>query len=204
MPSNPRDLLHKIFPTSHRLLLEKMLKRQLPLVSGSVLIIGAGHDPYAGLLTSAAQVCRTDVSSEYEVDIVADAHDLPFEAESFDSVVAIEVFEHLSKPEVAAREVHRVLKPGGVAYISVPFLFHVHGDPFDFTRFTQTGLEVLFESFRKCEVSGFGNRFHVISDLVTTAAGPWKLLRLFNHVIAHAIPGRSMDSPSGYWIQVTR
>ncbi|HEX6677367.1 MAG TPA: class I SAM-dependent methyltransferase, partial [Actinomycetes bacterium] len=51
---------------------------------------------------------------------IDDAGSLPFEGDSFDAVLAIEVLEHLFLPHLAAAEVHRVLKPGGVFILSVP------------------------------------------------------------------------------------
>lgn len=51
-----------------------------------------------------------------------DQEDLPFAAESFDYVTCLEVIEHLIFPEHALAEIHRVLKPGGRAAITVPNL----------------------------------------------------------------------------------
>jgi SAM-dependent methyltransferase len=45
---------------------------------------------------------------------------LPFEINTFDSAICLEVFEHLMDPEFAAKEVHRILKPGGLFLSSVP------------------------------------------------------------------------------------
>lgn len=44
---------------------------------------------------------------------------------SFDAVTAWEVFEHLENPHNAIREIHRVLKPGGLLIFSVPNIFHI-------------------------------------------------------------------------------
>lgn len=43
----------------------------------------------------------------------ADVYQLPYENNTFDLVIARLVFQHLSKPVDAAKEVYRVLKPGG-------------------------------------------------------------------------------------------
>lgn len=45
---------------------------------------------------------------------------LPFPDDSFDNVCCIEVFEHLFAPEQTAREILRVLKPGGSLIATVP------------------------------------------------------------------------------------
>jgi SAM-dependent methyltransferase len=51
---------------------------------------------------------------------VRDASDLPFEDESFDAAICIEVLEHLFAPQDAAAEIRRVLRPGGRLIASVP------------------------------------------------------------------------------------
>jgi SAM-dependent methyltransferase len=99
-----------------------------------VLEVGSGPGHVADLLAKAgASVTGVDFSSEMvEVaqkgypDIAfqqADAENLPFEAESFDAVVANFVVHHLARPEVVFGEVYRVLKPGG------RFAFVVWGVP---------------------------------------------------------------------------
>ncbi len=45
--------------------------------------------------------------------ITGDAHKLPFEDKSFDTVFSFDAFEHVSQPEKMLSEAKRVLKPGG-------------------------------------------------------------------------------------------
>lgn len=68
-------------------------------------------------------------------DIQADA--LP---ERFDLVIAEHVFEHLPWPARAVRNVLRMLRPGGRFLVVTPFLYRVHENPVDCTRWTETGL----------------------------------------------------------------
>lgn len=49
--------------------------------------------------------------------IASDAHKLPFKNQSFDYVCAIEILEHLEDPELALKEINRVLKPKGILII---------------------------------------------------------------------------------------
>jgi SAM-dependent methyltransferase len=50
-----------------------------------------------------------------------DARNLAYPAETFDRVVAVSTLEHIQDVERAAAEIGRVLKPGGLAVVSVPF-----------------------------------------------------------------------------------
>lgn len=204
MTTDPQTLLKRLMPTAHRLLLEKILRRELPVLDGDVLVVGAGHDPYRDLLTSARTIVSTDIDSHSgRVQTLADVHCLPFTDASFDSVVAIEVFEHLRSPAVAAGEVARVLRSGGTALVSVPFLFRVHGMPHDYSRFTAAGLGRLFEPYGRVRIMEYGNRLHAISDLVTTASRVLIPLRTLNHFLA--ILGQpSADAPSGYVLSLRR
>jgi SAM-dependent methyltransferase len=52
--------------------------------------------------------------------LIEDAGALPFEDDTFDGVVSVEVLEHLFEPQVAAREILRVLKPTGLFFATVP------------------------------------------------------------------------------------
>lgn len=207
MPSNPAARWRRTFPTAHRLVLERRIRQRLPGLAGRVLVLGAGHDPYRPFLSGASSIVTTDISDEYGViDCIADAHDLPFNDGSFDSVVAIEVFEHLTTPSKAAAELLRVLVPGGKGIVSIPFLFHVHGDPYDFSRLTRQGLQQLFTDASSLSVAELGGRLHVISDIVTTAAMPLAAVRIVNHLFSLPLlrDQASKDCPSGYWVELVR
>lgn len=54
------------------------------------------------------------------VDVVGDAHRIPFEGESFDMIISSSCFEHDQMFWVTFSEMSRVLKPGGILYICVP------------------------------------------------------------------------------------
>jgi SAM-dependent methyltransferase len=64
------------------------------------------------------------------------AESVPLAADSVDAVICAELLEHVPDPRAVLGEVARVLRPGGVLLISVPFLFRIHGDPFDYGRYT--------------------------------------------------------------------
>lgn len=61
----------------------------------------------------------------------------------YDSAICIEVLEHVPEPASAVATIQRILKPGGVAVISVPHLSRLHDLPHDYFRFTEYGLRYL-------------------------------------------------------------
>ena len=130
-----------------------------------------------------------------------DAHSISYSDSSFDCILAIEVFEHLENPALATAEIYRSLKEGGTLIMSVPFMFHIHGDPHDYQRFTAYGLEVMFTKFSAKSLIPFGSRLHVISDIITTSWKPFALFRVFNWLLGY-MPFflASEDCPSGYLV----
>jgi hypothetical protein len=79
------------------------------------------------------------------VDIIADAHSLPFANDTVDFIHCDAVLEHLQEPSIAVQEMFRALKPGCYIYSSVPFLQPYHGYPNHFQNFTLTGHKFLYE-----------------------------------------------------------
>ena len=87
-----------------------------------------------------------DVEDGIDVHVVVDAHEmLEFGDDDFDAVVAVSVWEHLRRPWIAAEEVARVLKPGGIVYIATHQSFPIHGYPSDYFRFSDMALAGIFE-----------------------------------------------------------
>lgn len=73
-------------------------------------------------------------------DVYADGAALPFADACMDGVVCLEVLEHVPDPSLVVAEIARVLRPGGSAWISMPFLYPLHDAPHDFQRYTEFGL----------------------------------------------------------------
>ncbi len=120
--------------------------------SGTLLDVGAGRQIYRRFLPDGITYRAMDygeTEGEYQkdrqLDLVGDAQNIPLEDSTVDTVLCSEVLEHLPRPHEAAKEILRLLKPGGHAIITVPFLGYYHDEPWDFFRFTKHGLKSLFE-----------------------------------------------------------
>ena len=199
---NQNSWYRTLFSTSHKIILNRYLRRFYSRAKGEVLVLGAGKEAYGDLLISASSILVSDIdTTSSDVDMYIDAHSIPFEDSTFDCIVAVEILEHLHDPVRAASEIRRVLTPNGIAILSVPFMFHVHGDPHDYQRFTESGIQVLFNSFSQVHVIPFGSRVHVISDIVTTSSRLLVPFRSLNWLLTLPIfSSVSCDSPSGYVI----
>lgn len=113
-----------------------------------------GHYAFGSPPPNAKIIC-VDIAEGEGVDLVADAHDMHMvEDNSVDCVVTISVLEHVRYPAKVVSEIHRILKPGGVIYANVPFVFPFHADPDDYYRFSYKGIEILCEDFERLD-SGF-------------------------------------------------
>lgn len=69
----------------------------------------------------AAMRAEGEAPADTEAETVkGDALDMPFDDASFDRVIAAEIFEHLPHDTAAMAELYRVLRPGGIAAVTVP------------------------------------------------------------------------------------
>lgn len=108
------------------------------------LDIGCANSPYSKYFPNRVGF---DIASGPGVDIVGDAHSLPFKDGEFEQILCTEVLEHLHTPEEAIAEMMRVLKPGGTILLTTRFIFPIHDAPHDYYRYTKYGLRHLFRSW---------------------------------------------------------
>jgi SAM-dependent methyltransferase len=104
-----------------------------------VLSIGGGPDRWADHITN------LNIDRFPNVDVVGDAYALPYADGSVDSILCWAVIEHLEFPERAVAEMHRVLKPGGLALLNTPFLQAFHAYPNHFQNLTVVGQDRMLE-----------------------------------------------------------
>ena len=132
-------LLSPVFPL-HRIRFRRRVRRMI--AEGAIVAnIGSGNTILA------PGIVNVDFLPYPNVDVVASADDLPFLDDSVDGLVSISVLEHLRDPDSALAEMLRVLKPGGVLVLFVPFIAGFHASPVDFNRYTSEGLRLKVSRF---------------------------------------------------------
>jgi SAM-dependent methyltransferase len=140
---------------------------------GPVLAIGIRsndteqHDKLQELFGE-REVVSLDIHAGPGVDVVGDVHDLraQFPDTKFAVIFSGQVLEHLAMPWVAAVEMLRVLKPGGVMGHTVPWVWPTHAQPNDFFRFSAEGLQTLFSPEIGCStiISGGSSFARVVPN----------------------------------------
>lgn len=120
-----------------------LVMQSLP-ASAVILNLGAGNQAL-----DLANVIRMDVTLTPYVDVVGDAHALPFKPGTFDFIFSLAVIEHLRQPFLAAQEMFDALKNGGYVYGDCNFVFAYHGYPHHYFNASEQGLEEAFARFEK-------------------------------------------------------
>lgn len=146
------------------------------LAPGAVVVdLGAG-----GRQISPDTIC-VDFLPLASTDVVADVERLPFRDGSVDVVVATGLLEHVVDERACIAEMARVLRPGGVAHVEMPFLQQYHDDPIDNRRMTVPGLE------RAMARAGFATRHKGVHIGPTVT-----LATLATYYLALLFEGRSL------------
>lgn len=139
--------------------LKQFVAAHAACITGKVLDFGGGEKPYRQLfscheylsLEYAPALASGGIARDHSVrrraaaDVFYDGHVIPFPEQTFDAIVATEVFEHLFNLDDILKELHRVLKDDGRMLLTIPFAIHEHEVPNDFARYTSFGIQHLLE-----------------------------------------------------------
>lgn len=109
---------------------------------GRLLDAGAGNLLYKSVVEQYVDSYESlDIVDNDDLDYHQDIQDMDLGSNRFDTVFCRNVLEHVPKPQEAISEIKRVLKPGGIAIITVPHLAYLHNEPNDYHRFTEYALK---------------------------------------------------------------
>jgi len=152
----------------------RWLAANVDQVSGVLLDLGAGNQPFRSWYEPRVdRVVAVDAAPTNGLDVVSLATPLPFQDETFDTILCTSVLEHVDEAESAVREIVRALKPNGRLLITVPFLYPTHEAPYDFWRVTHLGLKSVLErhGLSVDGVASQGGPFMLVSHYVLGGLG---------------------------------
>ncbi len=105
--------------------------------SGVILDMGGGATNSYYHLMRLDEVVSINLNKNIHPDVIGNLdHRLPFADGCFEHVICFNTVEHLCNDGMAIEEMLRVVRPGGGFTILVPFLYPVHGSPYDYHRHT--------------------------------------------------------------------
>lgn len=159
-----RFLIYWISPVCYVGMTAQKFLRRFP-DDACVLNVGSGVHRYTQTMVN------IDMYPYREVDVVADAGALPFPDNSVDGALCECLLEHVTEPRRVIAEILRVLKPGGQAFLTVPFVYAFHACPHDYYRWSIMGVKELCKQADGVVVaSRSGPTSALVSQLVTWLA----------------------------------
>lgn len=137
-----------------------------------VLDVFCGTRPYEDLLPPGSRCTGFDVDHHYGCADVVSEQFLPFEDRSFDLVLFTEAFFLLPDPVTAAKELRRVLRPGGTLVLTVPLVWEYSREQLEH-RYTGPQLAALFdegwEGTAVAEVGGYAVAWATLTGRILRA-----------------------------------
>lgn len=117
-----------------------------------VLDIGGRIQPYRPLIDDKARLyVGFDLQFEGMVDVIGNAHSLPFADNSMDLVLCTDTLQYVPDAAAAVEEMRRVLKPKGVLLLSTRGGYPEHHD--ELWRFLPDGLRYIARRFASVETA---------------------------------------------------
>lgn len=145
-------------PSRSRRESNEWLRRQCRDIRGHVLSIGSGDDSdgeggaYRNYFPMAASYTTSEVTEAFACDLVLDVRCMPEISDgSYDCIYCSGVLEHVDDFRGAMGELTRIIKPGGILLLGLPFRQAIHMPPQDFWRFTEHGIRFLLKGAYQIE-----------------------------------------------------
>jgi SAM-dependent methyltransferase len=139
------------------------LARELPGVTGTVVDVGCGLQPYRPLFGPGVKYVGIDYA-DTRATFAIEAPDTiyysgdrwPLESGSADFILCTETLEHVLDSAKFLAEVSRCLAPGGRVLLTVPFAARWHFIPHDYWRPTPSALDHLLREAGLGEIGVYG------------------------------------------------
>lgn len=188
------------------------------LVPGIVVDLGGGRNPsYLGFLKGVSDTTFKNIDMQHgegtarTIDFETDA--LPYDDESVDQILMLNILEHIYHHTFFVRESFRILKPGKTVIGFVPFLINYHADPHDYFRYTHEALRRIFRDagFREVDIRPLGGgpfllNFNTLASFMPRPipALLWPFYYVLDRVLLALKPGLAKRFPLGYMFYLTK
>lgn len=123
----------------------RFIRKELTDSNMTAINLGSGNSRIS------KKIVNIDIYDYSNVDVICDINNLPVKDRCIDLIISIAVLEHVPDPKKVVDEIKRVLKPGGKIYIYIPFIQGYHASPYDYQRYTYSGIQALFREFEIIE-----------------------------------------------------
>jgi ubiquinone/menaquinone biosynthesis C-methylase UbiE len=131
------------------------------LIGKKILDIGAGEIPFSPFYKDlSVTTCDIQNNSTNTIDyIIGNDGSLPFQDSSYDVIFLFDVLEHVKNDVLFVTECSRILTYGGSIIATVPFMYRFHEIPYDFRRYTPSGLTNILSnaSFQNIDIKKVGS-----------------------------------------------
>lgn len=166
---NP-NITKSFYLTRHHLF--KNIAENAKYLNGKMMDLGCGSKPYKAII-HVDEYIGVDFHGEghshqnEEIDFFYDGIKIPFENNTFDSILSTEVFEHVFNLPELLSEVNRVMKPDGTLLITCPFIIAEHEAPNDFARYTSFGIKHMLNNagFEIIKYKKIGTSFEAVMQV---------------------------------------
>jgi SAM-dependent methyltransferase len=120
-----------------------------------------------------------------------------FTSDSFDVVLSFQVIEHIQDDKLFLQEIHRVLRPGGTAYITTPNRpLSLTRNPWHIREYTGTELAALARNiFANVEMKGVGGNERIMEYYRRNKKSVERVARLDIFDLQHRLPASLLKIP---------
>jgi len=141
------------FKITREFLLNALKYAALKYAKGKLIDLGCGIKPYETIFkdyidtyfgVDYPSTAEVNYGKDTKVDLFADCTDTKLEEGAFDTLLSTQVIEHIIDTNKFIKECCRLLKTDGIGIFTIPFVWRLHAEPFDFFRFTKFSIEKLF------------------------------------------------------------
>lgn len=207
------DFIKQVYSgkTISRILFNWQVQKNCRGLNGVCVDLASGKNPsyqrYWNL--NCDKLIRSEYNGENKPDIVIDLNKkIPIADNFVDNAFLFNAIYIFKNPEESLREICRILKPGGLLFLSSPFIANEMPEPDDYFRFTSQKLKdmLIGAEFAEVKLTPYGERFSAVIYLLhnfflfnSTRLVFFSLALLADNIIPEKIK-KQHPCPMGYFV----